>query len=390
MANISFLVEYFPGGGVERVIMNLAQPLTDKGHKVFLFVRHLSREDLPAGLPIEYIELPHSARSSKNYKFVVDAVKAHNIDIFFAPGRFPKYLPKLRELGICKLVYVLHGCPFYEKMEKWGAISHPKNRTLKEWLRRWLVDYPKFKLGYYDRKMAKRYETIYNAVDAYGTLFEEYGRMVTERLGLSYEESKCVVLQNPIDLSSSTEIGDSREKRVLFVGRLSYWDKRIDRLLAVWGIIHKNFPEWRLSIVGEGEELESLEKIVAKNNLPRVEFPGFVPNPTPLYSSSEILCLTSSIEGCPMVLLEAQLAGCATIAFDCCSGVREMLSPNWESGVCVPNNDIEAYAEYLSRLMSDDDLRASIQRNGAKMAQRFSPEQSAAQYDALIKQLLHN
>ena len=67
-----------------------------------------------------------------------------------------------------------------------------------------------------------------------------------------------------------------------------------------------------------------------------------------------------------------------------------MLSPNWESGVCVPNNDIEAYAEYLSRLMSDDDLRASIQRNGAKMAQRFSPEQSAAQYDALIKQLLHN
>ena len=90
-----------------------------------------------------------------------------------------------------------------------------------------------------------------------------------------------------------------------------------------------------------------------------------------------------------MVLLEAQLCGCATMAFDCCSGVREILSPNWESGVYVPNNDIEAYAKALSRLMSNDELRASIQRNGAQSAKRFSPEQSAAQYNALIEQLLN-
>lgn len=390
MANISFLVEYFPGGGVERVIMNLAQPLTEKGHKVFLFVRHLTRENLPNNLPIDYIELPHSARSSKNYQFVVDAIKAHNIDIFFAPGRFPKYLPKLRALGICKLVYVLHGCPFYEKMEKWGAISHPKQRTLKEWFKRWFINYPKYKLGYYDHKMAKRYKTIYNAVDAYGTLFEEYGRMVAEKLNVPYEDSKCVVLQNPIPQSDNIELNNPRQKRVLFVGRLSYWDKRIDRLLAVWQLVHNDFPEWKLSIVGIGEELKSLERIVERENLPRVEFLGFVADPTPLYLSSEILCLTSSIEGCPMVLLEAQLGGCATIAFDCCSGVREILSPNWESGIYVPNNDIEAYAKALSRLMSDEDLRTSIQGNGAKSAKRFSPEHSAAQYHALIEQLLRD
>ena len=389
MANISFLVEYFPGGGVERVIMNLAQPLAEKGHKIFLFVHFLNRANLPSGLPIEYIELPHPARSSKNYKFMVDAIKANHIDIFFAPGRFPKFLPKLREEGLCKLVYALHGCPFYEKLEKWGAISHPKQRTVKEWLRRWLVDYPKFKLGYYDRKMNKRYETIYHAVDRYGVLFKEYGEMVAKKLGVPYEESKCFVLQNPMDAPQSAATA-TREKRVTFVGRLSYWDKRIDRLLAAWKLIYNDFPEWRLSIVGSGPELKTLTNIVEKEKLQRVEFLGFIPDPTSIYASSEILCLTSSIEGCPMVLLEAQAYGCATMAFDCSAGVHELLAPNWENGVYVPNGDIKAYAKALARLMSDDALRAEIQRNGLENVKRFSVEVSVEHYHALIEELMHN
>lgn len=388
MANISFLVEYFPGGGVERVIMNLAQPLAERGHKIFLFVHHLTRENLPSGLPIEYIELPYNARSSKNYKFVVEAITKNHIDIFISPGRFPVFLPQLRKDGICKLAYILHNQPFYETMEKWGKISHPTKRTIIEWFQRWLIDYPKFKLGYYDRKMDKRYKTIYNAVDGYGVLFEDYGRMLTENLDIPYDESKCVVLQNPIPIPEKLDLTLSREKRIVYVGRLDYWQKRVDRLLAVWGLIHTKFPEWRLSIVGSGEELKSLQNIVKKNNLPRVEFLGFIPDPTLIYATSEILCLTSTIEGCPMVLLEAQLSGCATMAFDCCSGVRELLSPNWESGVYVANGDIEAYAEALARLMSDDELRNKIQRNGVANAKRFSPEKSAEQYHALIERLM--
>ena len=390
MANISFLVEWFPGGGVERVIMNLAQPLVDRGHKIFLFVHNLQAEKMTVALPIEYIKLPYSALSSRNYDVVQQAIIDNHIDIFFSTGRFPNYLPKLRKEGVCKLVFVLHGCPFYEKLEKWGSIIRPKKGTVGEWLNRYLVNYPKFKLGYYDRKMKKRYHTIYNAVDAYGVLFEEYGRMVAEEIGLPYEESKCVVLQNPIQVAGAIELSAQRQKRVLFVGRLSYWDKRIDRLLAAWRLIYKDFPEWRLSIVGEGGEREALEKIVRDNGLQRVEFLGFTPNPKDIYSSSEILCLTSTIEGCPMVLLEAQLCGCATMAFDCSAGVRELLSPNWESGVYVPNGDIKAYAEALAKLMSDDNLRSKIQQNGVENAKRFSLEKSAEQYHALIEQLMQN
>lgn len=389
MANISFLVDWFPGGGVERVLMNLAQPLAERGNRMFLFVHHLHREKLSEELPIEYIELPYPALSSKNYTFVTEAIARHNIDIFFAPGRFPKYLPTLREQGLCKLVFVLHGCPFYEKLEKWGQIIRPRKNTFGERLKRYLINYPKYKFGYYDRKMKRRYHNIYNAVDAYGVLFEEYGRMVAGEIGVPYEESKCVVLQNPIQIAGDVDLGQQREKRVLFVGRLSYWDKRIDRLLLAWKMIYKDFPEWRLSIVGEGGERKSLEKYVRDNALQRVEFLGFVPNPKRLYETSEVLCLTSTIEGCPMVLLEAQLCGCVPMAFDCSSGVRELLSPNWESGVFVENGNIEGYAKALARLMDDDALRQRIQRNGVENAKRFLPEKSADQYHALIEKLMH-
>ena len=141
-------------------------------------------------------------------------------------------------------------------------------------------------------------------------------------------------------------------------------------------------------MVGGGGERSGLGKIVRDNELQRVEFLGFTPSPKELYETSEILCLTSTIEGCPMVLLEAQMCGCATLAFDCSAGVREILSPNWESGVYVPNGDIKAYAEALARLMLDDQLRGEIQRNGVENAKKFSPEKSAEQYHALIERLV--
>ena len=88
-----------------------------------------------------------------------------------------------------------------------------------------------------------------------------------------------------------------------------------------------------------------------------------------------------------MVLLEAQQYGCATIAFDCSYGVRDILSPNWENGAYVPNGDIDGYAKALSKLISDDELRHKIQKNGIENVKRFSIERSVEQYEALIQKL---
>ena len=140
-------------------------------------------------------------------------------------------------------------------------------------------------------------------------------------------------------------------------------------------------------IIGDGPEKKRMTRFVEKHKLPRVQFVNFTSTPEEYYKESEILCLTSDFEGCPMVLLEAQQYGCTTIAFNCSYGVQDILSPNWTNGVHIPNGDIDAYAEALIRLMKDDELRLSIKRNGIENIKRFSIEHSANQYDAMIKQL---
>ena len=388
MANISFMMQSFPGGGVERVIMNLAKPLTEAGHRVFLFVNHLLEDKLPQeDLPITYIRLPYRVRKSKNYPVIVEAVKKYDIKVFFSLLYFPSYLKELRAAGLCRVVYVLHGEPFYEKKMKQANITKPEKLTLGSWMKRYILNIPKLKLGYYDWRMVKYYKKAYYNTDAFGVLFDGYGEQIAKVLNLDYKISHLCTLQNPIAEFDGDNVALPREKRVVYVGRLTYWDKRLERLLAVWEKLHLNFPDWRLCFVGDGEEERNLRNIVSEKALQRVEFLGWHTNPTQFYRTSEIMCMTSASEGCPMALLEAQQCGCVAVAFDCCAGIHEILSPSWENGVLVPNGDIDAYADALAKLMSNADLRHKIQTTCTESTKRFSIENSVKQYDALIQKL---
>ena len=388
MANIAFFMHSFPDGGIARVIMNLAQPLAERGHRTFLFVHALYEDMIPEGeLPVTYIRLPYNIRNKGNYPTIIEAVKQHNIEVFFAAGFYADYLKRLKQEKVCKLVYALHGMPLYENLMYEYILKQPKKNSISAKLKHKLLTIPKLKLGYYDRKVLKEYKRKYRNTDAYGVLFDSYGEMVAKAIGVELESSHIYTLSNPLHEVEYHPAECRREKRIVYVGRLGAWDKQLWRLLAVWERLHLAFPDWELNFVGDGEDRGNLENIVATKQLQRVNFLGWHNNPSEFFKTSEIMCMTSIVEGCPMALLEAQQCGCATIAFNCSSGVEEMLSPNWESGVYVPNGDIEAYAEALSRLMSDEALRRKIQSNGPINVKRFSVEKSVEQYDALIKKL---
>lgn len=390
MANIAFLLNQFPAGGVERVTMNLIPSLTrDKGHNVFIFVNRLDNEHLAnLNLQVTYIPIPHEAWDKKNEAAVVEGIKKHGIELLFVPVICPKYIFHIKELELCKICFVAHSAPFYELKEIRNTITRKwlLNKGLKAFKKPFIKTL-KLKLGYYDRRLKSRYRRRYDKLDAFGVLFERYGEVIAKKIGVNYPDSKIFTLQNPFSQTSNVEFSAQRKKRIIFVGRLTYSDKRIDRLLKVWEIVCDRFSEWELTIIGDGPEEHSLQQYVIKHNLPRVEFVPFTATPELYYKESEILCLTSDFEGCPMVLLEAQQYGCATIAFDCSYGVRDILSPNWENGVYVPNGDVEAYTNALSRLIEDEELRHKIQKNGIENVKRFSIERSVEYYDTLINKL---
>lgn len=390
MANISFLLNQFPAGGVERVTMNLISPLTyEKRHNIFIFVHLLDRDKLTGSdMPVTYIELPHRSNDKRNKKVIADAIRKHHIDLLIAPIISPKYIFELREEKLCKVCYVLHGVPFYELKEMENSFKRIlPEESLDKIIKKYLLTLPKFKLGYYHRKAILTYRERYEKLDGFAVLNDQYKEMIAKAVDTKADDEKLFTLQNPLPALGYELEETERKKHVIFVGRLSYTDKRVDRLLSVWEKIYTKFPDWELLIIGDGPEKVRLMRLAERNKLERVSFIEFTAQPEQYYKESEILCLTSDFEGCPMVLLEAQQYGCATMAFDCSYGVRDILSPNYTNGVYVPNGDIEAYADALLRLMEDDELRHTIQKNGIENVKRFSIAKSVEQYDDLIQKI---
>lgn len=122
-----------------------------------------------------------------------------------------------------------------------------------------------------------------------------------------YAIPNLLTFQIPESLSSGT-----KQNILLYVGRLSYADKRVDRLLSVWKKLQPVHTDWSLYIVGDGEYRENLEKISEEYHLKRIFFMGHQ-NPEPFYKKSKIVCLTSTHEGMPMVVNEALAYGCIPV-----------------------------------------------------------------------------
>ena len=100
--------------------------------------------------------------------------------------------------------------------------------------------------------------------------------------------------------------------RLLFVGRLSKV-KRVEQIISAVARM-KGWAE--LTIVGDGEERESLESLVRELDLQdSVKLPGaFTPEQTKqFYSENDVLIINSIIEGKPMVILEALSYGMPVI-----------------------------------------------------------------------------
>ena len=106
-----------------------------------------------------------------------------------------------------------------------------------------------------------------------------------------------------------------REKTLVYIGRLSKWDKRIDRLLKIWKTVQHDHPDWSLEILGDGPEKENLENLAKKLKLSNYHFRGFV-NIKDYLPKASVLAMTSSSEGFPMVILEAANYGVVPIAYN--------------------------------------------------------------------------
>ncbi|MDR0686782.1 MAG: glycosyltransferase family 4 protein [Dysgonamonadaceae bacterium] len=184
----------------------------------------------------------------------------------------------------------------------------------------------------------------------------------------------CPVIKNPPATKTTT---------VLFVGTILE-HKGYHDLLRAFARIAAQYPDWKVTLAGQGEIKRG--QILAKqlNINTQVEFSGWVEGETKeeLFRTATIFCFPSYEEGFPMAVLEALAYGLPVITTPV-GGLPDILSDGRNAMIFNPG-DIEHLATLLQQLIENESARASLSAESKKLARTvFSVDTIVAQLDEI-------
>lgn len=162
--------------------------------------------------------------------------------------------------------------------------------------------------------------------------------------------NKVVAIANPSPYELQENTPSLEHKTILCVGRLTY-QKGFDLLITAWARVARQVPDWKIVIVGSGED-ELMLKQMAKDFAVEdsIIFAGQQKNMSTFYRQASFFCMSSRFEGLPMVLLEAQSYGLPIVAFDCDTGPAEIVVKG--TGFLIKPNEITDFADSMLQLIN--------------------------------------
>lgn len=204
----------------------------------------------------------------------------------------------------------------------------------------------------------------------------DYLVCVSKELNDFYKEkilnTKCKYISLALD-DVPIQKATLKSKNIIAVGRLSKEKGFID-LVKVFNFVNKVYPDWHLSIVGDGPENKNINKFILDNGLSdAVTMHGFQSpkERDKLLLNSSIYAMTSLTESFGLVLIEAMSYGLPCIAFDSARGAHEIIDDG-ANGYLVENRDMQVMAQTIIKLIADDKLRQKLGLAAYKKALTFS------------------
>ncbi|HVI89223.1 MAG TPA: glycosyltransferase family 4 protein [Dongiaceae bacterium] len=168
---------------------------------------------------------------------------------------------------------------------------------------------------------------------------------------------------------------------LLFVGRL-HMQKGLDSLLYALHRLAPEYRNYRLSIVGDGPERDTLTRLAQDLQLAdRIDFLGWVDRDRipEVYAAADAFLFPSRDEGMPNAVLEAMAAGLPILATRI-SGSEELVVDR-ENGFLVAVDDIPAMAEALRLIIADPATRHRMgQASRRRIEQHYSWQSTAQAY----------
>jgi glycosyltransferase involved in cell wall biosynthesis len=173
----------------------------------------------------------------------------------------------------------------------------------------------------------------------------------------------------PLDRAEArARTGVDTRPAVAIVATLRDW-KGHDDLFDAWTTLRERVPGWQLLVIGDGPRRAHLVRRIEDMKLGNdVHFAGNQDDVPAWYACADIAVLPSyGDEGVPQSLMQAAACGLPSVSTPI--GAIPEAMRDGETGLLVPPRDVPALAGALSRLMTDEDLRARMGRAAHAYAQ---------------------
>jgi len=199
------------------------------------------------------------------------------------------------------------------------------------------------------------------------------------------------VVNNGIDTQQfkPDSANQSEDFRLLFVGRLIEM-KNVDRVIQLTKILNKHSArDFRLDIVGEGEQYESLLRMAQSEGIEQyVSFHGYVPHDKInfIYRSADFYVQLSEVEGMSNTIMEAMASGSVPIISKV-GGAEELIDK--EVGHIVKDQINETDIEYILELVANPErLQHQKEQARERIVSNFGSEQLARRYEKHYARLI--
>jgi glycosyltransferase involved in cell wall biosynthesis len=169
------------------------------------------------------------------------------------------------------------------------------------------------------------------------------------------------------------------------IGRLNAQKGHGHLLVAAAPVLLSHFQA-RVLIVGDGDLMPALQAQAAALGIAeRVVFAGHRADIPAVLAAIDVLCISSTYEGTPLVLFEAMAAGKAIVS-TAVDGCREVLADG-VTGLLVPAQDANALAAALDRVLADGSLRIALSAAARLASARYDIAGCVSQIEALYDEL---
>ncbi len=244
-------------------------------------------------------------------------------------------------------------------------------------------------VGRLNRLLTPITDAFIGVADSHGSFLREFEK---------FPASKVNVIRNGVDCDrfrpDATARHDVRNELALpahaqLIGLVAALrpEKNHTMLVHAAARLATRHPDLHTLIIGDGPERATIEPLIAELGLSdRVHLLGNRSDTPRLLAAMDLFTLCSLNEASPVSILEALAAGTAVVSTDVGS-IRETVIPE-QTGLLVQSEDIEAFANAISRLLDDESTRKTMGQTGRELVMRTGSLTSMVEgYQMLVERI---